>query len=162
MLQTLILCPDCQQPATQRDGDDTQGRQRYACRPGRRDFTTALMSAFSGYRWSPDVILTAVRWSASYPLSAAHVIQLRAERPIEVSARTVLNWVQPCGPQLAKACHSQRRRVGRRWYVDEVFCFRGKQKRYLSRASDQPGQVGTILLRDINRGTPPRRRPHEQ
>ncbi len=148
MFHTMILCPDCQQPATKRDGYDEQGRQRYACRPCHRDFTAASTSAFSGYRWPPDVILTAVRWYASYPLSATHVMQFLAERHIDVSARTVLNWVQTFGPQLAKACHSHRRRLGRRWYVDEVFCFRGKQKRYLYRASDQHGQVVDILLRN--------------
>ena len=82
------------------------------------------MSAVSGYRWPTDVILTAVRWYASYPLSATHVMQLLAERHIDVSARMVLKWVQTFGPQLAKAVHSHRRRLGRRWYVDEVFCFR--------------------------------------
>ena len=106
------------------------------------------MSAFAGYRWPPDVILTAVRWYASYPLSANHVMQLLAERHIDVSARTVLNWVQTFGPQVAKAVHRHRRRLGRRWYVDEVFCFRGKQKRYLYRAVDQHGQVVDVLLRD--------------
>jgi len=75
-------------------------------------------------------------------------MQLLAERHIDVSARTVLNWVQTFGPPLAKAIHSHRRRLGRRWYVDEVFCFRGGQKRYLYRAIDQHGQVVDILLRD--------------
>ncbi len=32
--------------------------------------------------------------------------------------------------------------------MDEVFCFRGKQKRYLYRAVDQHGQVIDMLLRD--------------
>jgi REP-associated tyrosine transposase len=49
------------------------------------------------------VILTAVRWYASYPLSATHVMQLLAERHIDVSERTVLNWMQTFGPQLAQA-----------------------------------------------------------
>jgi putative transposase len=75
-------------------------------------------------------------------------MQLLAERHIDVSARTVLNWVQIFGPQLARALYTYRRRVGRRWYVDEVFCFRGKQKHYLYRAVDQHGQVIDILLRD--------------
>ena len=83
-----------------------------------------------------EVILTAVRWYASYPLSATYVMQLLAERPIEVSARTVLNGVQTFGPQLAKALSNYRRRVGRRWYGDEGFCCRGGQKRYLYRAID--------------------------
>src|SRR5215475_14353660 len=108
---------------------------------GRSDLSARL-------RYTTDVILTAVRWYASYPLSATHVMQLLAERHIDVSARAVLNWVQTFGPQLAKAVQSHRRRWGRRWYVDEVFCFRGKQKRYLYRAVDQHGQVIDILLRD--------------
>jgi len=49
------------------------------------------MSAFSGYCWPADVILTAVRWYASYPLSVTHVMQLLAERHIEVSARVVVH-----------------------------------------------------------------------
>lgn len=143
----MIHCPSCQRPATKRDGYDKQSRQRYACRPCQRDFTAVSTSAFSGYRWPPDVILTAVRWYASYPLSATHVMQLLAERHIDVSARTVLNWVQTF-PKLAHALQSHRRRVGRRWYVDEVFCFRRKQKRYLYRAIDQHGHVVDVLLRD--------------
>ena len=49
------------------------------------------MSAFSGYCWPADVILTAVRWYASYPLSVTHVMQLLAERHIEVSAQVVVH-----------------------------------------------------------------------
>jgi transposase-like protein len=102
----------------------------------------------SGYRWPADVILTVVRWYASYPLSGAQVTQLLAERHIDVSARAVLNWVQTFGPPLAKALRRHRRRFGRQWDVDEVFFFRGKQKRSLYRAVDQHGQVIDILLRD--------------
>jgi transposase-like protein len=90
----------------------------------------------------------AVRWYCSLPLSAAQVMRLLAERNIDVSARTVLNWVQTFGPQLAAALRKHRRRVGQRWTVDEVFCFRGKQKLYLYRAIDEHGQVIDVLLRD--------------
>jgi putative transposase len=94
------------------------------------------------------VILTAVRWYISYPFSANQVVELLAERHIDISARTVLTWVQTFGPQLAAAVRPYRRRVGRRWWVDEVFCFRGKEKRYLYRAIDQHGQVVDVLLRE--------------
>jgi putative transposase len=90
----------------------------------------------------------AVRWYCSLPLSAAQVVRLLAERHIDVSARPVLNWVQTFGPQLAAALRKHRRRVGRKWTVDEVFCFRGKQKLYLYRAVDAQGQVIDVLLRD--------------
>ena len=144
----MSTCPSCQQHATKRDGYDGSGRQRYHCHPCHRDFTTHSSSAFSGYRWPPDVILMAVRWYCSLPLSAAQVVRLLAERNIDVSARTVLNWVQTFGPQLAAALRMHRRRVGRKWTVDEVFCFRGQQKLYLYRAVDEHGQVIDVLLRD--------------
>jgi transposase-like protein len=148
MAPTMILCPDCQQLATKRNGYDAAGRQRCHCRPCRRDFTAHSTSAFSGYRWPSDVILMAVRWYCSLPLSAAQVMRLLAERNIDVAARPVLNWVQRFGPQLATALRPYRRRVGRKWIVDEVFCFRGKRKLYLYRAVDEHGQVMDVLLRE--------------
>lgn len=90
----------------------------------------------------------AVRWYCSLPLSSQQVVRLLAERHIDVTARTVLNWVQTFGPQLAAALRKHRRRVGRKWMVDEVFCFRGKRKLYLYRAVDEHGQVIDALLRD--------------
>jgi transposase-like protein len=60
----------------------------------------------------------------------------------------VLNWVQTFVPQLAAAIRRYRRRVGRQWTVDEVFCFRGKRKLYLCRAVDEHGQGIDVLLRD--------------
>ena len=83
-------CPTCQQPASKCDGHDAAGRQRYACRPCGRDFTDRSASAFAGYRWLTEVILLVVRWSLSHPLSATSVMELLAERGIDVSNRTVL------------------------------------------------------------------------
>jgi putative transposase len=90
----------------------------------------------------------AVRWYLAYPLSSRQVLELLAERGIDVSHRTVLNSVQTFGPQLAAEVRRRRRRVGKRWFVDEVFLFRKGQKRYLYRAVDENGQVVDVLLRD--------------
>jgi len=91
------------------------------------------VSAFSGYRWPPEVILTAVRWDLSHPLSGTSVMVLLAERgiDIDVSKRTIVRWVQSCETLLAAQVRKHRRRPGRTWYVDEVFFFRdeGKEKR---------------------------------
>jgi len=86
--------PICHQPATTRDGFDHRGRQYFVCHPCRRAFAHASSGAFSGYRWPPEVIVTAVRWYLSYPLSARQVTDVRGERGIDVSARTVLIWTQ--------------------------------------------------------------------
>jgi transposase-like protein len=53
-------CPSCRKSASKRNGFDRRGRQKYACRTCRRTFTNTTASAFSGYRWPADVILTAV------------------------------------------------------------------------------------------------------
>src|SRR5215831_9837300 len=108
-------CLLCQQPAAKRDGHDAAGRQRYACRACGRDFTEHSASAFAGYRWPPDVILLAVRWSLSHPLSATSVMELLAERGIDVSRRTVLRWAQTFGPQLAEEARKHRRPLGCHW-----------------------------------------------
>src|ERR687885_457929 len=141
-------CPACQQPATKRNGRDRRGRQKYACRPCRRSLTEISASAFSGYRWPADVILTAVRWYLAYPLSSRQVLELLAERGIDVSHRTVLDWVQAFGPRLADEVRRRRRPVGRRWFVDEVFLFRQAHKLYLYRAIDEGCVVVDVLLRD--------------
>jgi hypothetical protein len=84
------------------------------------------------------VILMAVRWYLRHPLSATSVMELLAERGIDVSNRTVLRWVQA---------------FGRCWYTDEMFFFRGNDKWYLYRAIDERGQVVDVLLRST--ATPP-------
>ena len=141
-------CPVCQQPASKRNGRDRRGRQKYACGSCGRSFTEDSVSAFSGYRWPADVILTAVRWYLAYPLSSRQVLELLAERGIDVSHRTVLNWVQAFGPQLAAEVRHRRRPMGKHWFVDEVFLFRKGQKLYLYRAIDEDGAVVDILLRE--------------
>ncbi len=144
----MSICPSCQQPGAKRDGHDTFGRQRYACHSCGRDFTAHSSSAFAGYRWPAEVILLAVRWSLSHPLSATSVMELLAERGIDVSKRTVLRWVQTFGPLLAAEIRKHRRPLGTKCYVDEVFFFRGKDKHYLYRAVDELGQVVDVLFRE--------------
>jgi len=139
-------CPSCHRPASTRAGRDAVGRQRYACRPCRRDFTERSASAFAGYRWPAEVILLAVRWSLSHPLSATCVMELLAERGTDVSTRTVLRRVQTFGPLLAAEVRRHRRLLGTKCYVDEVFSFRGTDKHYLYRAIGEHGQVVDHLL----------------
>jgi hypothetical protein len=75
-------------------------------------------------------------------------MEVLAERGIDVSNRTVLRWVQAFGPRLAAEARKHRRPLGRHWYTDEIFFFRGKEKWYLYRAVDEHGQVVDVLLRE--------------
>jgi transposase-like protein len=146
----MALCPACPQPATKRHGHDGAGRQRFLGERCRRRFTGTSGSAFSGYRWPPDIILRAVRWYLSHPLSGTSVMVFLAERGIDVSQRTVLRWAQAFGPRRAAEIRKHRRRPGRTWDVDELFFVRdgGTEQRSRYRAIDEPGQVLDVRFRD--------------
>ena len=90
----------------------------------------------------------AVRCDLRHPLSATSVMELLAERGIDVSARTVLRWVQASGPRLAAEARKHRRAPGRSWYTNEPFVSRGPDKWSVYRAIDAHGQAVDVLLRE--------------
>jgi hypothetical protein len=89
-----------------------------------------------------------VRWYLRFRLSAANVRDLLAERGVDVSARTVLEWVQKFAPLLARAGRRAANRPSRRWWCDETYVRVGGQRAYLYRAIDEQEQVVDVLLRD--------------
>jgi hypothetical protein len=60
-------------------------------------------SAFTGYRFPPEVIMLAVRWYLRYGLSYRDVEELLTERGIEVDHVTIHRWVQRFTPLLIDA-----------------------------------------------------------
>jgi transposase, IS6 family len=71
-------------------------------------------SAFTGFRFPPEVIVLAVRWYLRYGLSYRDVEELLVERGVEVDHVTVYRWVQRFTPLLADAAcrsHSSRCRL---------------------------------------------------
>jgi hypothetical protein len=75
-------------------------------------------SAFSGFRFPPDVIVLAVRWYLRFGLSYRDVEELPVERGVEADHTTVYRWVQRFTPLLADAARPCRHLVGDRWQVD--------------------------------------------
>ena len=59
-------------------------------------------SPFKHHRFPREIILRAVRWYLRYPLSYQDVVDLLAERGINVDRSTVYRWVQKFGPELTK------------------------------------------------------------
>jgi len=65
-------------------------------------------SAFTGFRFPPEVILIAVRWYLRYGLSYRDLEELLAERGIEVDHVTLFRWVQRFTPLLIDAARPRR------------------------------------------------------
>jgi transposase, IS6 family len=71
-------------------------------------------SAFSGFRFSAEVIVVAVRWYLRYNLSYRDVEELLVERGVEVDHVSVYRWVQRFTPLLADAARFARHAPGDR------------------------------------------------
>jgi len=139
-------CPRCATSRVKKDGHVGE-TQRFRCRTCRRTFIMRTGTPFAGHRWPQEVIVTAVRWYLRFRLSAADVRDLLAERGVDVSARTILYWVQKFAPLLARAGRRAAIRPGARWWCDETYVRVGGTWAYLYRAIDERGQVVDVLLR---------------
>jgi transposase-like protein len=117
----------------------------------------APRSAFSGYRFPPEVITLAVRWYLRFGLSFRDVEELLAERGIEVDHVSIFRWVQRFAPEFAQAARARQHLVGDRWHVDETYLRVGGTWRYLFRAIDQFGQVIDVFLSPRRDATAARR-----
>jgi transposase-like protein len=103
-------------------------------------------SAFTGFRYPPDVIVVAVRWYLRFGLSYRNVQELLADRGVEVDHVTVYRWVLRFTPLLADAARPCRHAVGDRWQVDETYVKVAGLWRYVYRAVDQFGQVIDVFV----------------
>jgi transposase-like protein len=107
---------------------------------------SAPRSAFTGFRFPPEVIAIAVRWYLRYGLSNRDVEELLAERGVEVDHVTVYRWVLRFTPLLGEVARPCRHAVGDRWEVDETYVKVAGHWRHMYRAIDQFGQVIDVFV----------------
>ncbi len=138
--------PRCTTSRVKKDGRIGE-TQRYRCRSCRRAFIARTGTPFAGHRWPQEIIVTAVRWYLRFRLSAADVRDLLAERGVDVSARTVLYWVQQFAPLRARAGRRAATRPGTRWWCDETYVRVGGAWACRSRAIDERGQAVDVVVR---------------
>src|SRR5262245_15134499 len=105
-----------------------------------------IILMFKGVHFVKDIILTCVRWYATYPLSYRQVEELMQECGVSVNHATINRGVLKYSPQLEQAFHRRKRPVRMNWRMDET-CIKVKgQRRYLYRTVDKHGQTIDFLL----------------
>jgi len=102
---------------------------------------------FKGYRFHKEIILQCVYWYCRYSLSYRDIEELMKERGIEVDHATLQRWVETFIPLLEEELKKRKKRVVKRWFLDETYIkVKGKQC-YLYRAMDKQGKTIDCLLR---------------
>jgi transposase-like protein len=80
-----------------------------------------LDKLFKYRHFDREIIILCVRWYVSYKLSYRDLVEMMAERGIELAHTTVLRWVQCFMPEFEKRWMRFARPVGKSWRVDETY-----------------------------------------
>jgi transposase-like protein len=67
-----------------------------------------------------DIIELCVRWYITYRLSYRDLVEMMAERGVQVAHSTILRWVTRYVPECEKRWNRFSRFVGTSWRVDET------------------------------------------
>jgi transposase-like protein len=109
-------------------------------------------SLFHGRHFDRTIIILCVRWYITYKLSYRDLVEMMAERGVDVSHTTILRWVQRFVPEFEKRWNCYAYPVGTSWRVDETYIKVRGRWTYLYRAVDKQGLTIDFLLserRDI-------------
>jgi transposase-like protein len=94
-----------------------------------------------------DIIELCVRWYITYRLSYRDLVEMMAERGVQVAHSTILRWVTRYVPEFEKRWNRFSRFVGTSWRVDETYISIKAKWHYLYRAVDKHGKTVDFLLR---------------
>jgi putative transposase len=88
------------------------------------------MISFKGRHHTQEMILQCVRWYVAYSLSYRDWEELMQERGYVVDHSTIQRWVVLYAPRIEKAFRESKKRVGRRWRLDETYSVPGVQHKH--------------------------------
>ena len=92
---------------------------------------------FAGRHFDREVIILCVRWYLGYELSFRDLVEMMAERELDLAHTTILRWVRRFAPEFIKRWNRFGRSAGRSWRVDETYIKVRGEWTYLYRAVDK-------------------------
>src|ERR1700744_5409509 len=101
---------------------------------------------FNGRHFDREVIVLCVRWYLRYKLSLRDLVEMMAERELNLAHTTILLWVRRFAPEFVKCWNRFGRSAGRSWRVDETYIKVRGEWTYLYRAVDKAGHTVDFRL----------------
>lgn len=101
---------------------------------------------FKYKQFKSEIIMLYVRWYLKYPLSYRNLVEMMAERGINVTHTTIMRWVHEFSPMLGKNIRIYLNKCNDSWRVDETYIKVKGTWTYLYRAVDSKGNTIDFYL----------------
>ena len=82
---------------------------------------SGIESLFAWRHVDREVVILCVRWYLRYELSLRDLVEMMAERGLDLAHTTILHWVRRYAPEFIKRWNRFGRSAGRSWRVDETY-----------------------------------------
>ncbi|KAF2988792.1 IS6 family transposase (plasmid) [Methylocystis sp. MJC1] len=102
---------------------------------------------FRGRHFDREISILCVRWYLRFKLSFRDLVEIMAERGIDLAHTTIMRWIQRYAPEFEKRWNRFPCRAGRSWRVDETYVRIKVSGTCLYRAVDSDGKTVDFLLR---------------
>jgi len=117
---------------------------------------SSIEELFAGRHFDREVIILCVRWYLRFKLSVRDLVEMMAERGLDLAHTTILRWVRRYVPEFIKRWNRFGKAAGRSWRVDETYIKVRGQWTYLYRAIDKAGQTVVEVSEQPDRTRPQR------
>ena len=101
---------------------------------------------FKYKQFKSEIIMLCVRWYLKYPLSYRNLVEMMAERGINITHTTIMRWVHEFSPILDKSIRPYLSKCNHSWRVDETYIKVKGKWTYLYRAVDSKGNTIDFYL----------------
>jgi transposase-like protein len=102
---------------------------------------------FKGRHFDREIIILCVRWYLRFKLSFRDLVEMMAERGIDLAHTTIMRWMQRYVPEFERRWNRFVCKTGQSWRVDETYVKIKGRWTYLYRAVDSEGKTVDFLLR---------------